>query len=62
MPGDLRIADASWQAAPHWVATDQIIAIDRAQCFLRHLATVTNPDRIREVNSWLRRLILPAED
>lgn len=62
VPADLRIADATWQAVPHWVETDQIIAIDRAERLVRHLATLTNRDKSREVDSWLRRLILPVED
>ena len=60
VPADLRIADATWKAEPHWVATDQIVAIDRAERLLRHLATLTNREKSREVDSWLRRLILPS--
>jgi hypothetical protein len=60
VPADLRIADASWAAEPHWVETDQIVTIDRAQRLLRHLATITNRDKSLEVDSWLRRLILPS--
>ncbi len=59
IPADLRIADATWKAKPHWVETDQIVTIDRAERLLRHLATLTNPEKSREVDSWLRRLILP---
>ncbi len=62
VPEDLRIADATWTAQPHWVATDQIVAIDRAERLLRHLATVINPDKTRSVDVWLRRLILPSDD
>lgn len=61
IPSDLRIADATWEAEPHWVATDQIVAIDRATRLLRHLATLTNREKIREVDSWLQRLILPTQ-
>jgi mRNA-degrading endonuclease toxin of MazEF toxin-antitoxin module len=60
VPADLRIADASWAAEPHWVETDQIVTIDRAQRLLRHLATLTNREKSLEVDSWLRRLILPS--
>lgn len=58
-PEDLRIADASWRAEPHWVETDQIITIDAAERLLRHLATVTSPGKMREVDDWLRRLLIP---
>ncbi|MFO7894673.1 MAG: type II toxin-antitoxin system PemK/MazF family toxin [Longimicrobiales bacterium] len=60
VPEDLRIADATWKAEPHWVETDQIVAIDRAERLLRHLATLTNREKSQEVDSWLRRLILPS--
>src|SRR5690554_2957170 len=62
VPADLRIADATWHAEPHWVETDQIVAIDRAERLLRHLATVTNRAKLREIDAWLRRLILPSPD
>jgi mRNA-degrading endonuclease toxin of MazEF toxin-antitoxin module len=62
VPGDLRIADATWAAEPHWVETDQIVAIDRAERLLRHLATLINGSKRAEVDYWLRRLILPLED
>jgi mRNA-degrading endonuclease toxin of MazEF toxin-antitoxin module len=60
-PDDLRIADASWRAEPHWVATDQIVTIDASERLLRHLATVVNPHKLRQVDEWLRRLLIPAE-
>jgi mRNA-degrading endonuclease toxin of MazEF toxin-antitoxin module len=60
VPADLRIADATWAAEPHWVETDQIVTIDRAQRLLRHLATLTNREKSLKVDSWLRRLILPS--
>jgi mRNA interferase MazF len=62
VPADLRIADASWRPEPHWVETDQIITIDRAERLLRHLATVVAADRMREVDEWLRRLLLPPTE
>jgi mRNA-degrading endonuclease toxin of MazEF toxin-antitoxin module len=62
LPGDLRIADATWDAVPHWVETDQIIAIDGTERLLRHLATLTNREKSQAVDDWLRRLILPVED
>lgn len=58
---DLRITDTTWRAEPHWVETDQIVTIDRAQRLRRHLATVSNREKLREVDGWLRRLILPPE-
>ncbi len=61
VPEDLRIADARWNAQPHWVETDRIVAIDRAERLLRHLATLVNAGKSREVDDWLRRLILPAQ-
>jgi len=60
VPADLRIADATWKAEPHWVETDQIVAIDRSERLLRHLATLMNREKSREVDAWLRRLILPS--
>jgi mRNA interferase MazF len=61
VPADLRIADATWKAEPHWVETDQIVTIDRAERLLRHLATVTNAEKMGKVDYWLRRLILPPD-
>jgi len=60
VPADLRIADATWKAEPHWVETDQIVAIDRAERLLRHLATLMNREKSREIDAWLGRLILPS--
>jgi mRNA-degrading endonuclease toxin of MazEF toxin-antitoxin module len=59
-PEDLRIADATWQPEPNWVETDQIVTVDRAERLRRHLATVANARKMREVDGWLRRLILPG--
>lgn len=58
-PADLRIADTRWHAQPHWVQTDQIVTVDAAQRLHRHLATVINPDKMREVDHWLQRLLIP---
>jgi mRNA interferase MazF len=60
-PADLRLADAGWTPKPHWVETDQIVTVDRAERLRRHLATVVNRAKMHEVDDWLRRLILPPE-
>lgn len=60
VPADLRIADAKWKPKPHWVETDQIVAIDRGARLQRHLATLTNREKSDEIDFWLRRLILPS--
>jgi mRNA-degrading endonuclease toxin of MazEF toxin-antitoxin module len=59
-PDDLRVADASWRALPHWVETDQIVTVDTSVRLLRHLATVMKPEKMREVDEWLRRLLIPS--
>ena len=59
-PADLRIVDTGWRAVPHWVETDQIVTVDAAERLVRQLATVTNLERMREVDHWLRRLLIPA--
>lgn len=58
-PQDLRVTDATWGAEPHWVETDQIVTVDVGQRLIRQLAVVTNPQRMADVDSWLRRLLLP---
>lgn len=60
VPGDLRIADATWNPRPHWVETDRIVTIDRAHRLIRHLATVANAEKMAAVDHWLRRLLLPV--
>lgn len=59
IPADLRVTDATWTAEPHWIETDQIITVDVGQRLIRQLAVVTNADRMAEVDSWLRRLLIP---
>ena len=61
IPDHLRITDATWKAEPHWVETDQIVTVDRSERLLRHLATVADRAKMREVDGWLRQLILPAD-
>lgn len=58
-PADLRITDASWTPHPHWIETDQIVTVDVERRLIRHLAVVIAPDRMAEVDSWLRRLLIP---
>lgn len=57
VPEDLRIADTTWEAKPHWVASDQIVTIDTEHRALRHLATVVQPEKLREVDDALRMLL-----
>lgn len=57
VPADLRIADASWEARPHWVMTDQIVTVDTRNRAIRHLATVKNPDRLFEIDDSLRMIL-----
>ncbi|HEX3555288.1 MAG TPA: type II toxin-antitoxin system PemK/MazF family toxin [Thermoanaerobaculia bacterium] len=56
-PGDLRLADTDWQPKPHWVETDQIVTVDTRHRALRHLATVTNDDKLRSVDESLRMML-----
>ena len=56
-PKDLRVADAAWQAKPHWVATDQIVTVDSALRAIRHLATVVNPEKLQRIDDSLRLLL-----
>ena len=57
VPADLRIADATWGAKPNWVETDQIVTLDTRERALRLLATVTNQDKLREVDEQLRMML-----
>ncbi len=56
-PQDLRVADATWKPKPHWVATDQIVTVDTAHRAIRHLATVINEVKLRQVDESLRMLL-----
>jgi len=56
-PNSLRLADESWEVKPHWVATDQIVTVDTAQRAIRHLATVTDEESLRQVDESLRMLL-----
>jgi mRNA interferase MazF len=59
IPVDLRVTDATWTAEPHWLETDQIITVDVGQRLIRQLAVVANAEKMTEVNSWLRKLLIP---
>jgi len=56
-PGDLRLADTTWQAEPHWVETDQIVTVDTSHRALRHLATLTNEEKLLAVDDSLRMML-----
>jgi len=60
VPGDLRVTDGTWTAEPHWVETDQIITVDVSHRVIRQLAVVVNADKMKEVDTWLQRLLIPA--
>ena len=57
---DLRVTDASWTARPHWIETDQIITVDVSQRLIRQLAVIVNAEKMREVATWLQRLLVPS--
>lgn len=59
-PADLRITVVAWKAEPHWVETDQIVTVDVSERLIRKLAVVANAAKMREVDEWLRRLLIPA--
>lgn len=58
--GDLRVTDSSWTAHPHWVETDQIVTVDTSLRLIRNLAVVTSVEKMKQVDSWLRRLLIPG--
>jgi mRNA-degrading endonuclease toxin of MazEF toxin-antitoxin module len=55
--GDLRLADTTWEPKPHWVETDQIVTVDTSQRALRHLATVVEAEKLRQVDESLRMML-----
>ena len=59
-PDDLRVTDAAWTARPQWVETDQIITVDVSERLIRKLAVVTNAEKMKEVDLWLQKLLVPA--
>jgi mRNA interferase MazF len=60
VPDDLRVTDATWIAQPHWVETDQIITVDISHRLIRQLAVIANAEKMKEVDTWLQRLLIPA--
>lgn len=56
-PAELRLADTSWQAKPHWVETDQIVTVDTRHRALRHLATLIDDEKLRRVDDSLRMML-----
>ena len=60
VPEDLRITDANWTARPHWIEIDQIITVDVSQRLIRQLAVIVNAEKMKEVDTWLQRLLIPA--
>jgi hypothetical protein len=56
-PGDLRLADTTWEPKPHWVETDQIVTVDTSRRALRHLATVVEAEKLRQVDESLRMML-----
>jgi mRNA interferase MazF len=56
-PSDLRLADTGWEPKPHWVETDQIVTVDTSQRALRHLATVVDEEKLRQVEESLRMML-----
>ena len=57
VPEDLRVVDRTWEPRPAWVATDQIVTVDRAERALRHLATVAEAKKMGAVDASLRMLL-----
>jgi len=57
VPGDLRIADTTWHAKAHWVESDQIVTVDPTYRAVRHLATVVNESKLRQIDESLRMLL-----
>lgn len=56
-PKDLDDVAEGWRPRPHWVATDQIVTVDVRQRALRHLATVADEEKMRDVDDSLRMLL-----
>lgn len=57
VPSDLRVAGTAWEAKPSWVETDQIVTLDTRERAVRLLATVINPEKIRQVDDQLRMML-----
>ena len=57
MPEDLEVLDASWEARPHWIMTDQIVTVDAGERALRPLAAIRRPERVLELDDSLRLIL-----
>lgn len=60
VPEDLRVTDTTRTARPHWVETDQIVTVDVSQRLIRQLAVIANAEKMKEVDSWLQKLLIPG--
>ena len=56
-PDALRLADTNWRPKPHWVETDQIVTVDTRLRALRHLATLIDEEKLRQVDDSLRMML-----
>lgn len=57
LPSHMRIASSSWVVRPNWVETDQIVTLDTRERALRHLGTIVDSDKIREIDDQLRMML-----
>ena len=57
IPTDLRLVDPAWEPHPHWIATDQVVTVDVGERALRHLATISEKQRMDAVDDSLRMLL-----
>ncbi len=56
-PNDPRIADSTWAAMPNWVETDQIVTLHTPERAVRHLATIIDAGKLREIDDQLRMML-----
>jgi mRNA interferase MazF len=57
LPSHMHIASTGWLAKPNWVETDQVVTLDTRERALRHLVTIVDPDKIREIDDQLRMIL-----